>query len=124
MLDGTTTHIWQRIGSAVVGIAFLLLGVLGLIFPIMPGWIFIFAGVVALGAAIPPLRRSVSRVVTSEPARRVIDAAAASRLGRRLIAGGLRLQLLRHGLAPTARWQVVRMLLSRAIEQRPGESDG
>lgn len=41
------------------GIFLVILGVLGLILPIMPGWIFLIPGLVILGDYIPPVRRLV-----------------------------------------------------------------
>lgn len=45
-----------RIGG---GILLVLLGVLGLILPIMPGWIFLIPGLVILGEYFPPVQRLV-----------------------------------------------------------------
>lgn len=41
------------------GTLLVLLGVLGLILPIMPGWIFLIPGLVILGEYFPPVRRLV-----------------------------------------------------------------
>lgn len=37
-----------------------LLGIAGLILPIMPGWIFLIPGLVILGDYFPPIRRLVA----------------------------------------------------------------
>jgi len=41
------------------GTLLVILGVLGLILPIMPGWIFLIPGLVILGDYIPPIKRLV-----------------------------------------------------------------
>jgi uncharacterized membrane protein YbaN (DUF454 family) len=45
---------WFRIG---LGIVLVLVGVIGLILPIMPGWVFLIPGLVILGEYFPPIRR-------------------------------------------------------------------
>lgn len=42
------------------GIGLVLLGILGLILPIMPGWIFLIPGLLILADYFPPLRRMVN----------------------------------------------------------------
>jgi len=39
------------------GIAMLAVGILGLILPIMPGWIFVIPGLIILADYFPPIRR-------------------------------------------------------------------
>jgi hypothetical protein len=41
----------------VSGIALLTVGILGLILPVMPGWIFVIPGLLILGDYFPPVRR-------------------------------------------------------------------
>jgi uncharacterized membrane protein YbaN (DUF454 family) len=43
-----------RIGG---GFCLVLLGILGLILPVMPGWVFLIPGLAILGDYFPPLRR-------------------------------------------------------------------
>lgn len=113
---------WQRLTALLLGVAFLAVGILGLVFPILPGWIFIFAALVSFAAAIPTMRRLASRLVTSGPARRVLESAARSPTGRRLMSMALRLPHVRRGLTTPARWQVVRTILREATEaQSRGE---
>lgn len=45
-----------RVGS---GIGLVLVGIAGLILPIMPGWIFLIPGLLILADYFPPLRRLV-----------------------------------------------------------------
>jgi uncharacterized membrane protein YbaN (DUF454 family) len=42
------------------GIGLVLLGIAGLILPIMPGWIFLIPGLVILADYFPPVRRLVN----------------------------------------------------------------
>lgn len=44
---------------AIFGIFFIILGILGLLFPVMPGWIFIFVG---LGMFSPELNSKMKKV--------------------------------------------------------------
>lgn len=46
-------------GRIASGIFLVLLGLVGIILPIMPGWIFLIPGLVILSDYIPPLRRLV-----------------------------------------------------------------
>ncbi|MCX6586948.1 MAG: hypothetical protein NTX13_10265 [Acidobacteria bacterium] len=41
------------------GIGLVIVGVIGLILPIMPGWIFLIPGLVILADYFPPIRRLV-----------------------------------------------------------------
>ena len=41
------------------GFGLILLGIVGLIMPIMPGWIFLIPGLVILGEYFPPIQRLV-----------------------------------------------------------------
>lgn len=45
-----------RVGG---GVCLVLLGITGLILPIMPGWIFLIPGLVILGEFFPPLQKLV-----------------------------------------------------------------
>lgn len=42
-----------------LGIGLVVLGVVGLILPVMPGWIFLIPGLLILGDYFPPIRRLV-----------------------------------------------------------------
>jgi len=48
---------WRAIIRIITGIALLLVGVVGLILPIMPGWVFIIPGLMILADYFPPARR-------------------------------------------------------------------
>ena len=43
----------------VLGFGLVILGIVGLILPVMPGWIFLIPGLLILGDYFPPIRRLV-----------------------------------------------------------------
>ena len=43
----------------ITGLGLLVLGILGLLLPIMPGWVFIIPGLIILADYFPPIRRLV-----------------------------------------------------------------
>jgi uncharacterized membrane protein YbaN (DUF454 family) len=47
----------RRIFRLVTGIGLVIVGIIGLILPVMPGWIFLIPGLVILSDFFPPLRR-------------------------------------------------------------------
>ena len=47
----------KKILKIVSAIGLILIGIVGLIMPIMPGWVFIIPGLVILGEYFPPARR-------------------------------------------------------------------
>ena len=47
----------RRVGRIVTGVCLVILGIIGLILPIMPGWVFLIPGLVILSDFIPPLKR-------------------------------------------------------------------
>ena len=47
----------QRVIRTALGIALVVLGITGLILPIMPGWIFLIPGLVILSDYFPGIRR-------------------------------------------------------------------
>ena len=47
----------KKIFKIVSGIVLILIGIVGLILPIMPGWVFIIPGLVILGEYFAPARR-------------------------------------------------------------------
>ena len=48
---------WRAVVRITSGIALLLVGVVGLILPIMPGWVFIIPGLMILSDYFPPIKR-------------------------------------------------------------------
>jgi uncharacterized membrane protein YbaN (DUF454 family) len=49
----------RKILRLVTGIFLVLIGILGLLLPIMPGWVFLIPGLVILADFFPPIRRLV-----------------------------------------------------------------
>ena len=47
----------RKVVRLTTGVFLLLLGVVGLILPIMPGWLFIIPGLIVLADYFPPIRR-------------------------------------------------------------------
>lgn len=47
----------RRVVRTVLGIALVVLGIIGLILPIMPGWVFLIPGLVILSDYFPGIRR-------------------------------------------------------------------
>jgi uncharacterized membrane protein YbaN (DUF454 family) len=41
------------------GVALVIIGIIGLILPVMPGWVFVIPGLIILGDYIPPIKRLV-----------------------------------------------------------------
>lgn len=48
---------WRAIVRIVSGIGLLAVGIVGLILPIMPGWVFIIPGLMILADYFPPIKR-------------------------------------------------------------------
>jgi uncharacterized membrane protein YbaN (DUF454 family) len=51
------TRYARHVARIVGGILLVLIGIVGLIMPIMPGWVFIIPGLVLLADYFPPIRR-------------------------------------------------------------------
>lgn len=113
----------RRLRSLIVGATLLLFGLLGLVLPVLPGWILIIAGTVVIAGAIPSLRRLISSAVTSSPARRVVAAAANQPTGRRLMSKAMARPEIRNGLTTSSRWRLLRVLLEKA-DRSQSSGDG
>jgi uncharacterized membrane protein YbaN (DUF454 family) len=48
---------WRAVFRIMSGIGLLLIGIVGLILPIMPGWIFVIPGLMILADYFPPIKR-------------------------------------------------------------------
>ncbi len=48
---------WRAIVRIISGIALLAVGIVGLILPVMPGWVFIIPGLMILADYFPPIKR-------------------------------------------------------------------
>lgn len=49
----------RKILRPFLGVLLLILGVIGLILPIMPGWVFLIPGLIILADYFPPIKRLV-----------------------------------------------------------------
>jgi uncharacterized membrane protein YbaN (DUF454 family) len=47
----------RKVGKICAGVGLILIGIVGLILPIMPGWVFIVPGLVILAEYFPSVRR-------------------------------------------------------------------
>jgi uncharacterized membrane protein YbaN (DUF454 family) len=57
MINWTFGSLLRRILRFASGVGLVILGIIGLILPIMPGWIFLIPGLVILADFFPPLKR-------------------------------------------------------------------
>jgi len=48
---------WRAVLRIASGIGLLLIGIVGLILPVMPGWVFVIPGLMILADYFPPVRR-------------------------------------------------------------------
>ena len=53
---------WLRLVKLIGGTALVVLGILGLLLPILPGWIFLIPGLAVLSTATPKVRRKLAPV--------------------------------------------------------------
>ncbi len=49
------------------GVLLVLVGIVGLILPIMPGWVFVIPGLIILGEYIPPIKRLLDWLYSKVP---------------------------------------------------------
>ena len=50
---------WRAVLRIVTGVGLVLIGIAGIILPIMPGWVFLIPGLLMLGDYFPPAKRLV-----------------------------------------------------------------
>jgi hypothetical protein len=48
---------WRAVLRIAAGIGLLIIGIIGLILPVMPGWVFIIPGLMMIADYFPPARR-------------------------------------------------------------------
>lgn len=48
---------WRAVLRIAAGVGLCLVGIVGLILPVMPGWIFLIPGLMILGDYFPPIKR-------------------------------------------------------------------
>ncbi|MCE5308903.1 MAG: hypothetical protein LLG20_14790 [Acidobacteriales bacterium] len=49
----------RKLLRPLLGLSLVLIGIIGLILPVMPGWIFVIPGLVILGDYFPPIKRLI-----------------------------------------------------------------
>lgn len=57
----------KKIGRILIGWMFITLGVIGIIFPVMPGWIFLVSGIIMLAKDIPFFAALICRMENRFP---------------------------------------------------------
>lgn len=50
---------WRAVVRIASGIGLIIVGIIGLILPVMPGWVFIIPGLMILADYYPPIKRLV-----------------------------------------------------------------
>ena len=50
---------WRAVVRIASGIGLLIVGIIGLILPVMPGWVFVIPGLMILADYFPPIKRLV-----------------------------------------------------------------
>lgn len=48
---------WRAVVRIASGIGLLIIGIIGLILPVMPGWVFVIPGLMILADYFPPIKR-------------------------------------------------------------------
>ncbi|MBI2685625.1 MAG: hypothetical protein HYX27_04860 [Acidobacteria bacterium] len=48
---------WRAILRIASGVGLLIIGIIGLILPVMPGWVFVIPGLMILSDYFPPIKR-------------------------------------------------------------------
>lgn len=103
------------------GVAALVVGIAGLVLPVLPGWIAIFAGVIVLAGRIPMLRRGLTRLVMTDGCQSVLDRLATNRATRRLMARALMRTEIRRAVDPEARRRVVNAVVGGVRRDDAGQ---
>lgn len=99
------------------GVLAVLAGLAGLVLPFLPGWAPIIGGVVLLAGRIPPLRRLLSRLIMLAPCQRFFDRLARNPKMRKVMAKALLRKKVRNAVEPTARREIVNLLVRNDAEK-------
>jgi len=70
--------ILKKTSRLVTGITLVLVGIVGLILPVMPGWIFLIPGLIILADFFPPIRRLLDWAKSKDPRQRGPEKGASS----------------------------------------------
>ncbi|NNF62994.1 MAG: hypothetical protein HKN07_01935 [Acidimicrobiia bacterium] len=100
-----------------VGLAALVVGVLGLVLPVLPGWILIFVGLALIAGYVPPLRRALSRLLRTNSAMRSLGTVARRPAARKSFARLMAMRPVRNALDSETRWRT----LHSVLKARAGE---
>lgn len=57
----------KKIGRILIGWMFITLGVIGIIFPVMPGWVFLVPGILMLARDVPFFAALICRIESRFP---------------------------------------------------------
>lgn len=101
----------------VVGIGALVVGVLGLILPVLPGWILIFVGLALIAGYVPPLRRALSRILRTGLATRSLASVANRQWMRKGFAKLLALRSVRNAIDSETRWKTIHGVLEARVQR-------
>lgn len=107
----------------VVGLAALVVGVLGLVLPVLPGWILIFVGLALIAGYVPPLRRALSRLLRTNPATRSLTAVANRAATRKGFARLMAMRSVRNAIDSETRWQTLHNVLKARAGEPNSEAD-
>lgn len=121
--ESETWDVKQWCVDVVFGVGAIGVGVAGLILPVLPGWLAIFAGLLVLAGRIPPLRRALSRLVMTEPTQRFLDRLARNPKTRRLMTRALMQTKIREAVESSARMTVVNALVRNAGSDESAEAE-
>lgn len=106
------------------GLLAVVAGVAGLVLPFLPGWAPIIGGVVLLAGRIPPLRRLLSRFIMLAPCQGFLDRMARNPKMRKVMAKALLRKKVRDAVEPTARREMVNLLVRKDAEQDSEPANG
>lgn len=98
------------------GLLAVVAGVVGLVLPFLPGWAPIIGGVVLLAGRIPPLRRLLGRFILLSPCQGFLDRMARNPKMRKVMAKALLRKKVRAAVEPTARREIVNLLVRNDAE--------
>lgn len=105
------------------GVLAVLAGLAGLVLPFLPGWAPIIGGIVLLAGRIPPLRRWLSRIIMLAAVQRFFDRMARNQKMRKLMAKALLRKKVRDAVEPSARREIVGLLVRNDAEEGASNTD-
>lgn len=91
----------------IIGLVLIGLGVVGLVLPVLPGWLLIGAGALVLAGRVPALRTAIDWMIARPWVQDSLRRIAARRQGRRPLVRMLKMPVIRRALFPRTRRQLV-----------------